>query len=165
MLKDIVLSEFDQEMAATRRMLERLPDGALAWKPHEKSFSLGALAGHLSQIPHWGRAILERDRYDLAHDATARAPEPQTRAEVLHSFDGHVQAVRKTLATRDERELLAPWALTRGGHVIVSLPRVAAFHRFFLYHLVHHRGQLSVYLRLQNVPLPPIYGPTADEGM
>ena len=164
-LKDALLSEFDQEIAATRRLLERVPDPALPWKPHEKSFSLGGLATHLAQLPHWGRSILEQPRHDLVEDESGYAAAETTTAGVLAMFDRYVADVRKTLDGMTDGELEAPWALTRGGQVMMWLPRASAFRRFFLYHLVHHRGQMSVYLRLQGVPLPPMYGPTADERM
>ena len=164
-LKDALLSEFDHEMAVTRVLLERLPDAAFPWRPHERSMSLGGLATHLAQIPHWGTSILERDGYDLVHDATGTAVEKRTRQEVLDTFDRHTGEVRRALVSRSDAELMAPWALTRAGQTVMSLPRLGALRRFLLNHLVHHRGQLSVYLRLQNVPLPPLYGPTADERM
>jgi uncharacterized damage-inducible protein DinB len=164
-LREALLSEFDHEMAVTRLLLERLPEIAFSWKPHERSMSLGGLATHLAQIPHWGNSILDRDGYDLVHDVTAHAVEKRTRAEVLETFDRHRAEVRRALVNQSDAELMAPWALKRGGQTIMSLPRLGALRRFLLNHLVHHRGQLSVYLRLQNVPLPPLYGPTADEQM
>lgn len=162
---DSLLPEFDNEMAVTRRVLERAPVAAFAWRPHEKSWTLGALCTHISQIPHWGVAILARDGYDTVRDAGARPTEKTTVAEVLETFDGFVSDARARLVATSDAELMSPWALTRDGDVVMSLPRIAAFKSFTISHLIHHRGQLSVYLRLQNVPLPPIYGPTADEGI
>jgi uncharacterized damage-inducible protein DinB len=164
-LKETVLSEFDDEIAMTRRLLERVPDAALSWKPHERSMSLGGLATHLAQIPHWGNSILDRDGYDLAHAGDTRAAELTSRVAVLETFDRHAASVRRALVDRADAELVVPWSLNRGEHLIMSMPRVSALRRFVLNHLVHHRGQLTVYLRMQNVPLPPLYGPTADEGM
>jgi len=164
-LKDALLSEFDQEMAVTRRLLERLPEASFSWKPHERSMSLGGLATHLAQIPHWGTWILEHDSYDMVHDGTGSALEKRTRAEVLEAFDRHTTEVRRALVNGSDAELMAPWVLKRGGQTLMSLPRLRALRLYLLNHLVHHRGQLTVYLRLQNVPLPPLYGPTADEGM
>jgi len=167
-LKETVLSEFDDEMAMTRRLLERLPDAALSWKPHERSMSLGGLATHLALIPHWGTSILERDGYDMA-SADTRGPNSSTElastAAVLETFDRHSASARRTLVDRVDAELTAPWSLSRGEQLIMSLPRVSALRRFVLNHLVHHRGQLTVYLRMHNVPLPPLYGPSADERM
>ena len=163
-LRETVLSEFDDEVALTRRLLDRLPDAALSWKPHERSMTLGGLATHLSQIPHWGTAILQHDGYDI-DPHQPRATEKQSRAEVLEAFDRHAAEARRTLVERTEAELTVPWTLRSQGHLIMSLPRVSALRRFLLNHLIHHRGQLTVYLRMHNVPLPPLYGPSADEGM
>ena len=163
-LKEIVLSEFDDEVALTRRVLDRLPDAAWTWKPHERSMTLGGLATHLAQIPYWGTAILKHDGYDI-DPRQPRAIEKPSRAEALATFDGHAAEARAALVERTEAELTAPWTLRSEGHLVMSLPRVSAVRRFLLNHLVHHRGQLTVYLRMHNVPLPPIYGPSADEPM
>jgi uncharacterized damage-inducible protein DinB len=164
-LRDALVAEFDQELAGTRRMLERLPDGAFGWQPHPKSMTLGALATHLTEIPRWGLAILDRDAYDFVVDHRGQAAPAPTVAAVLVAFDAHTGAVRQSLVAKSDAELLAPWVLTRGGQVLMTFPRFAALRRLVINHMVHHRGQLSVYLRLQGVPLPPLYGPTADEGM
>ena len=162
---ETVLAELDAEMAATRRLLERLPESVLGWRPHERSMSLGGLATHLAQIPHWGASILERDGYDLADSAGTTAEEKRSRLEVLETFDRHAAEVRHSLLQRTDAELAAPWSLKDRGLLVMSMPRVSALRRFLLNHLVHHRGQLTVYLRMHNVPLPPIYGPSADESM
>ena len=161
-LKDGLLMEFDHEMATTRKLLERIPDDKLSWKPHDKSMSLGGLGTHLGNIPHWARTILNDASFDLAA-APPNLAEKTSRAEILDAFD---EATKKTRASLDktDAEYVAPWALKRGGLEMFSMPRVAAFRTFVLYHIVHHRGQLSVYLRLNNIPVPAIYGPTADEG-
>lgn len=165
-LKDTLLFEFDHEMAVTRAVLERLPEAAFGWRPHEKSFDLGGLARHLAQIPHWGCAILDRDSYELIHDRPAAPPAVTTTcAEVLATFDSHVAEVRRGLLQRSDAELMAPWSLTKSGRVVMSMPKLSALRSFLLHHTIHHRGQMTVYLRLQNVPIPPIYGQTADETM
>lgn len=158
-----LLPEFDHEMAVTRRLLERLPEEALGWKPHERSFSMAELATHLALLPRWGRTILDEDGYDLARSDTASPGACETRSAVLALFDDHVAGTRRRLAQTSAPELEAPWTLRRGSQTVMQLPRHAAFRRFLLDHAIHHRGQLSVYLRLQDVPLPPIYGPSADE--
>jgi len=160
--RDVLLAELDHEMAVTRRVLERLPQHAFAWKPHDQSFSLGGLATHLAQLPHWGRQILDQDSYDLA-TATGHTTEKGTCAEVLATFDAHVAEVRHALMHHPDASLAAPWALKRGSHTVLSMPRLSALRRFLIHHAIHHRGQLTVYLRLQGVPIPPIYDPTADE--
>lgn len=161
-VRDGLLADLDHEMAVTRLVLARVPDALAAWRPHEKSFSLGGLAMHLAVLPRWGCHILQHDAYDLA----AAAPRPVaegTCAEVLETFDRNVADVRTPLAALSDGELTAPWTLTRGNQTIFTMPRVSAIRRFVVHHAVHHRGQLTVYLRLQDVPLPPIYGPSADE--
>jgi uncharacterized damage-inducible protein DinB len=161
-LRDTLLTEFDHEAATTRKMLERLPDDKLAWKPHAKSMSLGGLGTHLANIPLWGDTILNERFYDLA-GAPPNLAEKTSRLDILSSFDDSVKRARGWLDKTDA-ELMAPWMLKRGGHEMFTLPRAAAFRSFVLSHLIHHRGQLSVYLRLNDVPVPPIYGPSADEG-
>jgi uncharacterized damage-inducible protein DinB len=161
-IKDTLLAEFDHEMGTTRRLLDRLPDAQLGWKPHEKSMTLGGLATHLSNLPNWGTTILNDPFYDLAAGPPNLSP-GGARADILSQFDAAVARTRAALDQTDA-ELGAQWKLKRGDQEMFSLPRSAAFRSFVLYHVVHHRGQLSVYLRLNDVPVPAIYGPTADEG-
>jgi len=166
MLKDTLLPEFDQEMAATRQVLERLPERAFGWRPHPVSYDLGELATHIAQVPHWGLSILTREVHDLtAATAGPRRPALATVAAVIARFDANVQDLRARLVEMADAELLVPWALKRGSHLILSIPRIAALRRFVVHHVIHHRGQLTVYLRQHDVPLPPLYGPTADEPM
>jgi len=161
-IKDALLSEFDHEMATTRRLLERLPDDKFAWKPHDKSMSLGGLATHLTNLPFWGITILTENSYDLAA-GPPHATVKDSRSEILTAFD---DAIRRTrgLLDKTDAEYLGMWSLKRSGQEMFSLPRVSAFRSFVMNHVIHHRGQLSVYLRLNDVAVPPIYGPTADEG-
>ena len=161
-IKDGILAEYDHEMGTTRKLLERVPDDKLAWRPHPKSMTLAGLATHLSNLPNWGGTILNDLSFDLA-DAPPNLEEKSSRADILTAFDASAKRTRAALDKSDP-ELLAPWSLRRDGQEVFTLPPVAAFRTFVLYHLVHHRGQLSVYLRLNDVPIPAIYGPTADEG-
>jgi uncharacterized damage-inducible protein DinB len=161
-LKDTLLTEFDHEMGTTRRLLERIPDAKFDWKPHEKSMTLGGLATHLSNLPNWGTTILNDASYDLAA-GPPNLTQAASRADVLAHFDTATARTRAALDKTDA-ELGAQWKLKRGDQELFSLPRAAAFRTFVLYHVIHHRGQLSVYLRLNDVPVPAIYGPTADEG-
>jgi uncharacterized damage-inducible protein DinB len=166
-LVDSLLPEFDHEMGTTRRLLERVPDGALSWKPHERSMTLGQLAGHLAQIPHWSGIIVRDSGFDLAN-ATGRADDPRqaaTKDEMVAAFVRNVAEARALIVGLSDPELLTGWTLKRDGRQLFTVPRISALRTFLLNHSIHHRGQLSVYLRLQNVPLPPIYGPTADEGI
>jgi uncharacterized damage-inducible protein DinB len=162
-----LLQEFDEEMAKTRSLLERVPEDRMGWKPHPKSSSLGRLASHLTDIPRLGARILGEESFDVAlpRDATSAPSASATRAELLERFDTRVGALRDQLAGADPAALATPWSLRQGDRIIFSRPRSAAFRTMLLSHMIHHRGQLTVYLRLNDVPLPPLYGPTADEGI
>jgi uncharacterized damage-inducible protein DinB len=160
--RDSLLPEFDQETAATRRVLERVPDAALGWRPHAKSFNMGELATHLSRLPHWGTLILKQNSYDLATSGVRAQALPSV-AAILEQFDTNVREVRTTLVEMTDGQLLQPWTLRRGDRVVMSVPKISAVRGFVVRHLVHHRGQMTVYLRMNDVPLPPLYGPTADE--
>jgi uncharacterized damage-inducible protein DinB len=162
-IRDALLADYDHEMGTTRRLLERLPDDKLSWKPHEKSMSLGGLATHLGNIPNWAGSILNDAFFDLA-TAPPNLPEASSRAAILAAFD-ETRARARGWMDKTDAEYNAMWTLKRGGQQMFSLPRVAAFRSFVLHHVIHHRGQLSVYLRLIGVPVPAIYGPSADEGL
>jgi uncharacterized damage-inducible protein DinB len=165
-IADALLPEFDREMGVTRRLLERVPDGTFAWQPHARSMTLGRLAEHLAELPQWIGATVDQSGVDLA---AARRPEgyqpPATCAAVLAMFDQNVKAARAALAGRTDAELMAPWSLRRGEQLVFTMPKAGVLRAFVMNHIVHHRGQLSVYLRMHDVPLPSIYGPSADEGM
>lgn len=163
-IKDALLPEYDHEMGTTRRLLERAPEADFAWKPHDKSMSLGALAGHIANIPRWCNAVVEHTVFDVSTAGDdVRPREPASRAELLAEFDRKVAAARSALDSITDAQMLTPWTLKQGDHEIFTLPRIGAIRSFIMNHLIHHRGQLSVYLRLRDVPLPSIYGPTADE--
>jgi uncharacterized damage-inducible protein DinB len=163
-IKDALLPEFDHEMATTRRLLERVPEAEFAWRPHAKSMALGQLAGHIANIPYWCTATLGTTVLDLdSLPVDARPPLPVSRTALIDEFDAKVGAARNQLTSATDAELMTPWTLKKGGQEMFTLPRVSAIRSFVMNHLIHHRGQLSVYLRLKDVPLPSIYGPTADE--
>jgi uncharacterized damage-inducible protein DinB len=163
-IKDALLPEFDHEMATTRRLLERLPEAEFAWKPHAKSMALGQLAGHIANLPRWCSATLETTVFDLdSFPADVRPTLPESRAAVIDEFDAKVKAARSLLSATGDAEFMTPWTLKKGGQEVFTLPRISAIRSFVMNHLIHHRGQLSVYLRMKDVPLPSIYGPTADE--
>jgi uncharacterized damage-inducible protein DinB len=151
--------EFDQEMVITRRLLERVPGDKGAWKPHEKSFSLGHLAQLVSWMPGWITQIARETRLDLS---AAPPYSQETTPALLALFDRNVSEARAAMAAASDADLQVPWSLTTGDRVLMTLPRATVV-RQTLNHLIHHRGQLTVYLRLVDVPLPSIYGPTADE--
>jgi uncharacterized damage-inducible protein DinB len=157
-----ILPEFDHEMANTRKSLERIPDNKLSFKPHAKSMTLGALATHLATINHWTEAIVGTDSFDASN--APQTPELKSRADVLVAFDQNAAAARKTIAGATDAHLAKPWTLIFKGQTIFTLPRVAVLRSFILNHTIHHRAQLGVYLRLNDVPVPSIYGPSADEG-
>ena len=161
-IKDALLAEFDHETGTTRKLLERLPEEQLGWKPHDKSMSLGGLATHLINIPHWAGTILNDPSFDLA-EAPPRGADKTARADILASFDD-TRARTRAWMDKTDGEYNSPWTLMRGGRPVFSVPRVSAFRSFVLHHIIHHRGQLSVYLRINGVPIPAIYGPSADEG-
>jgi uncharacterized damage-inducible protein DinB len=155
----IPLPEFDAEMATTRRLLERVPDDEVEWRPHEKSFPLGHLAQLLSGMPGWIAQTLRSTELSLG-DFPGYSFQP-TEA-LLKAFDDNVQAARAALGDVTGEALEVVWSLKAGPQVVLAGPR-GEIARNHLSHLIHHRGQLSVYLRLVDVPLPSIYGPTADE--
>ncbi len=163
-IKDALLPEFDHEMGTTRRLLDRAPEARFAWKPHERSMALGHLATHLANLLSWTGRIVGSSVLDLATIPEEARPKPvATRAELLAMFDGNVAAARATIAGATDAELLAPWTLRNGEQEMFTLPKIAALRSFVMNHSIHHRGQFSVYLRLNDIPLPSIYGPTADE--
>jgi len=165
-LSDVLLPEFDQEMANTRKTLERVPEGKPDYKPHPKSMPLARLAGHVAEIPMWGTMTLTQDSIDI--DPVGQPPFQLTvmtsRRQLLEAFDANVKSTRAALAAVSNDAWQKPWTLLSGGQVIFTLPKLAVFRAFVLSHLIHHRAQLGVYLRLNDVPVPSIYGPSADEG-
>jgi uncharacterized damage-inducible protein DinB len=161
-LSEMMASELEHEAATTRRMLERVPDNLLAWKPHEKSMALGQLSAHFANILNkWFRAILSAEEFDLAADF--KPPRTDSVAAILEAFDENIQDSIELLRTQTDEQLFAPWRLKQGEKVLFELPRWAVIRSMIINHIIHHRGQLSVYLRLHDIPLPAVYGPTADE--
>jgi uncharacterized damage-inducible protein DinB len=161
-----LLPEFDQEMANTRKALERMPDDKFDWKPHEKSGTMGWLANHLANLPSWTVYTINQDTLDLAPtDGESLKWEGKgSRQELLDYFDKNVGAARAAIAGASDEEMLKPWSLLKGGVTLMTLPKIAVMRGFVMNHIIHHRGQFTVYLRLNDVPVPPIYGPSADEG-
>ena len=158
-ISESFVPEFDQEMVITRRLLERVPSEKGTWKPHQKSFSLGHLAQLVSRMPGWITNEMRETALDLGGSQGYSYEKTEA---LLAEFDRNVKEARGALAARDE-DFMVPWSLKSGDRVFFTLPRVAVV-RQTINHLIHHRAQLSVYLRLVDVPLPSIYGPTADEG-
>lgn len=164
-IAESLLPEFDHEMGVTRRLLDRLPDGQFAWKPHDKSMTLGRLAEHLAELPMWAKVTIEERGIDMGVGRPDGYVPPATRAAVLQMFDANVAAARAALNGRTDAELMAPWTLKAQGKELFTMPKATVLRGFVMNHIVHHRGQMSVYLRLQNIPVPSMYGPSADEPM
>jgi len=165
-LNQSLLPEFDHEMANTRKTLERVPEDKFDWKPHQKSFSMVALATHLATLPSWGGMMFESDSFDLAPKGEPLPPNQPAKSveDLLAKFDQSIATTRKALAGASDEDLLKTWTLSKGGETVLAMPRVAALRAFVMNHNVHHRAQLGVYLRLNDIPVPSIYGPSADEG-
>ena len=161
-ISDGLLKEFDHEMQNTRRTLERVPFEKAAWKPHAKSYSLGALAEHLTVIPALAVPVLTAAELDVAAERGSHAAAGSTKA-LLENFDRNVAAGHSALASLQDAESATPCTLRAGDRTLWTLPRLVAFRGFIMNHMVHHRAQLGVYLRLNDVPVPGIYGPSADE--
>lgn len=163
-IAESILPEFDRETATTRTLLERVPADKAEWKPHVKSMSLGQLAMHIANLPQWASITLERTEFDTNPPDGPRITTPtfQSASQLLQSYDAGVGAARALLVRMTDAEFMVAWTLKSGGRKMFNMPRVAVFRSFVLNHAVHHRGQLSVYLRLLDVPVPNIYGPTAD---
>jgi uncharacterized damage-inducible protein DinB len=158
---DQFLPEYDNEMKTTRSLLERVPFDNASWKPHAKSTDLGGLASHVANLAGFGIGIAAADVMDMAAPGRAR-PRFTSTEQVLSAFDENVAKTREAISNMADADLATMWTLRAGDQVILTLPRVAALRALMMNHMIHHRGQLSVYLRLNDVPLPSIYGPTAD---
>jgi uncharacterized damage-inducible protein DinB len=164
-LHQAFLQELDMEMVSTRKTLERVPE-KMDWTPHPKSMTMGRLAQHLADIPEWVTKTIELDDLDLA-PVGAPPHKPQiakTTKEALATFDRNLAAARAALSSTSDAHLMKPWSLKMGGKTVMTLPRAAVLRNFVLNHNVHHRAQMGVYLRLNDIPVPSVYGPSADEG-
>lgn len=162
---DALLPEFDQEMANTRKVLERVPDDRLDWRPHPKSWTMGALATHVATLPSWTVMTFQHDELDMAPDGKPLPPPEQAKStqELLARFDAAVTTARAVLAAASDTAMFQNWSLLSAGKKLMTLPRAAVMRSFILNHSIHHRAQLGVYLRLNDIPVPAIYGPSADE--
>jgi uncharacterized damage-inducible protein DinB len=161
MISQALLPEFDHEMATARTVIERVPEDKYGWKPHEKSMAMGHLASHIAEMPSWAVVGLNQDSLDLGEYKPWSAT---TKSELLKRFDDNVAGARKAIEGAADPTYMEIWTLKAGGKDLMSMPKVAVVRTFVMNHVIHHRGQLSVYLRLNNVSVPSIYGPSADEG-
>jgi uncharacterized damage-inducible protein DinB len=164
-MNQMLLPEFDHEMALTRKTLERVPEDKFGWKPHEKSMSLGKLASHVAEVPSWLPYTLDLESFDVAPPGQPpfKPADLPTRQAILDMFDANVKAARESLAKVSDEALGKNWSLLQGGKAMFTMPRAVVLRSFILNHNVHHRAQLGVYLRMNNVPVPALYGPSADE--
>jgi uncharacterized damage-inducible protein DinB len=164
-IAEAFLPEFDQEAAGVRRTLERVPADKFEWRPHEKSGTMIWLAGHLANLPQWATLTMAADELDLAPggEPMPLPPTPASVEELVATFDRHAAEARAAIAGASDAEFMTPWSLLNNGTVLMTLPKAAVIRSFVMNHLIHHRAQLGVYLRLNDVPVPSIYGPSADE--
>jgi uncharacterized damage-inducible protein DinB len=164
-ISDSLLPEFDQEMANTRKVLERVPEGKGDWKPHTKSSTFAALTAHIANMPDWAGLTMQTDSFDYAPPGAPPYVTPTfaSNKDLLAAFDKSVAEARAALAAADDNAMMAPWTLMAGGKTLMTMPKVAVIRTFVMNHTIHHRAQLGVYLRLNDVPVPGVYGPTADE--
>jgi uncharacterized damage-inducible protein DinB len=164
-IRDSLLPEFDMEMASTRKTLERVPDAKLGWKPHPKSGAMGWLASHVADIGGWAVMTITQDSVDIEPNGVPMQPPPLPKStkEIVEKFDKNVQQARAALSNVSDADLMKPWSLLKNGKALMTMPKVACLRGFIMNHMIHHRAQLGVYLRLNDVPVPSIYGPSADE--
>jgi uncharacterized damage-inducible protein DinB len=164
-LAENMLPEFDHEMENTRKTLERIPMEKPDWKPHEKSMPMGRLAIHVATLPGWAVETIERDSLDIAPvgGPPFELPKAGSQKELLALFDESAAKARAAISKASDEHLLKPWSLLASGNTIFTMPRVAVLRGIVMNHLIHHRAQLGVYLRLNNLPVPALYGPSADE--
>jgi uncharacterized damage-inducible protein DinB len=165
-ISESLLPEFDHEMAGTRSVLANVTDLILGWKAHERSNTVGWVASHLADIPSWTDVCINQDSFDVAPPGQ---PPHQTIVldgvdEILGVFDRNVDLARETIAATDDAQYFKPWSLLKGGEVQMTIPRMAVVRSFILNHSIHHRAHLCVYLRLNDLPVPALYGPSADDG-
>jgi uncharacterized damage-inducible protein DinB len=161
----MMLPEFDQEMANTRKVLERIPDDKLDWKAHPKSNSIGWVASHLVNIASWVEGTMTQTEWDVhpPGEEPFRTPPLKSRAEILATFDANVATARKALQSVSDAEIMKDWSLKQGGQTLFTMPRAVVMRTFVLSHTIHHRAHLCVYLRLNDLPVPGMYGPSGDE--
>lgn len=159
---DAFAMEFEYETGVTRKVIDRITDDNLNWKPHDKSMSLGLLSSHLAEIQGWGKDVIVSDEFNV--EAGFKPYHGKSKAEILKTFDEMVAGALATMKSGvSDQTLMKPWALKMNGQLVFQMPKVQVIRAWVLNHQYHHRGQLSVYLRLLNIPVPSIYGPSADE--
>lgn len=162
-IADMLLPEFDQEVAGARKVLEAIPEGSLAYRPHEKSWNMAELGTHLGRLLSWAKPTMDMEVMDIS----GYQPEPamESRAAMLELFDRNAAEARAAIAAASDADFMKTWSLKAGDTVYFTMPKVAVIRSFVMNHLIHHRGQLTVYLRPAGGKVPGLYGPSADESM
>jgi uncharacterized damage-inducible protein DinB len=165
MISQSLLPEFDHEMANSRKTLERVPEDKPDFAPHPKSMKLSRLAGHLAELPMWAKVTLGQDELDMNPPGGSpyKPGVMTTRRDLLANFDEHVKQARAEIANTSDETMMRPWTLKNAGQTLFTMPKVAVLRGFVMNHMIHHRAQLGVYLRMNGVPVPGLYGPSADE--
>ncbi|MEW6127353.1 MAG: DinB family protein [Acidobacteriota bacterium] len=159
-----LLTEFDTEMATMRKTLERVTDDKFGWKPHDRSMTMGDLSSHIANMIGWVNVTISADEFDLAPGGVPMKNEAaKSNAELLETLDKNIAAARAAIESASDEQLMKSWSLKQNGQTLLSIPKVAVLRSFVMNHCIHHRGQLSVYLRMNDIPVPSIYGPSADE--
>lgn len=164
-LSEMLLPEFDQEMASSRKVLERVPADKFNWRPDEKSGTMGWLASHVATLSRLATSVINTESYDFAPGGvpTRKPAAPESNEQLLAQLDETAAEARAAIAGASDEHLLKPWSLLTNGHVLFTMPRFACIRSAMMNHVIHHRGQLTVYLRLNKIPVPGLYGPSADE--
>lgn len=157
-----ILMELRHEAAGTRKVIERMPESEYSWKPHPKSMSVQEMISHLAQIPFWGRVTVEQEKFEF-DPTTYKTPIAENREEALRMFDENLEGATRALEERSDEYMMQPWSLIVAGHTAFTLPRIAVIRSMVMNHMIHHRAQLTVYLRLKDIAVPALYGPSADE--
>jgi uncharacterized damage-inducible protein DinB len=160
-ISEMLLPEFDREMANTRKLLSCVPEDKYSWKPHAKSMTLGRLASHVAELPNWAVETIRRETLELQPGMKPWLATSQ--ADLLERFDKNVTEARAAIAGVRDTDLAVAWSLIFGGHKVMTMPRIAVLRSVVMNHLIHHRAQLGVYLRLNDIAIPGMYGPSADE--
>ena len=160
-INDGLINELKNEAATTRKMLERVPMESFDWKPHEKSMPMGRLAAHVANMFNWFPTTLETDELDFANGF--EEPKPANTEELVELLDKNVAAANESLRKTDEADFMKQWTLRNGEEIFLQMPKIGVVRAMILNHIIHHRGQLSVYLRMNDIPVPGMYGPSADE--
>ncbi|HKI78088.1 MAG TPA: DinB family protein [Ignavibacteriaceae bacterium] len=164
-LRNTLLPEFDSETANTIKLFERIPDDKLSWKPHKKSMDFAGLATHLANIPTWTNFVINENNFDIAPNGEELPAKDPVKSvdEAIELFNKNVAAAREAIAGSLDDHLMKPWTLLSAGNNIFTMPRIGVIRSMIMNHLIHHRAQLGVYLRLNDIAVPGVYGPTADE--